>query len=42
MSIALRLTANGELIGSQACRNDEQILTTEEQWRKAMVAKGWS
>ena len=37
----LRLEANGELIGSQVCRNNEQVLTTQEQWKKAMVEKGW-
>ena len=38
----LRLTASGELIASQVCRNNEQILTTQEQWKKAMVEKGWT
>ncbi|HZO52064.1 MAG TPA: hypothetical protein VFB63_05090 [Bryobacteraceae bacterium] len=37
----LRLTANGELLASQVCRNSEQVLTTQEQWKKAMVEKGW-
>lgn len=38
----LRLTANGELIASQVCRNAEQILTTQEQWKAAMIEKGWT
>jgi len=38
----LRLEANGELIGSQVCRNNEQVLTTTEQWKKAMIEKGWT
>lgn len=37
----LRLEANGELIGSQVCRNNEQVLTTQEQWKKAMMHRGW-
>jgi hypothetical protein len=36
----LRLEARGELIGSHACRNNEQVLATQEQWKKAME-KGW-
>lgn len=38
----LRLTANGELIASQVCRNSEQILTTSEQWKRAMVERDWT
>jgi hypothetical protein len=37
----LRLTANGELLATQVCRNNEQILTTSEQWKIAMLDKGW-
>jgi hypothetical protein len=33
----LRLSANGELLASQVCRNNEQILTTQEQWKAAML-----
>jgi len=38
----LRLEANGERIASQVCRNNEQVRTTHEQWKKAMVEKGWA
>jgi hypothetical protein len=38
----LRLEADGELITSQVCRNNEQVLTTHEQWKKAMLDKDWS
>jgi hypothetical protein len=38
----LRLEANGELIASQVCRNNEQVLTTQEQWKKLMIEKGWT
>jgi hypothetical protein len=37
----LRLTANGELLATQVCPNNEQILTTSEQWKIAMLDKGW-
>src|SRR5262245_49373275 len=37
----LTLTAKGELLASQVCRNNEQILTTQEQWKAAMIDKGW-
>ena len=37
----LRPEASGELIASQVCRNNEQVLTTQEQWKKAVVEKGW-
>jgi hypothetical protein len=38
----LRLGADGELIASQVCRNNEHVLTTQEQWKKAMIEKGWA
>ena len=34
--------ANGELIASQVCRNNGQALTTQQQWKKAMLEKGWT
>jgi len=37
----LVLEINGSLYASQVCRNSEQILTTQEQWKKAMLDKGW-
>ena len=37
----LILEINGELSASQVCRNSEQVLTTSEQWKKAMIEKGW-
>ena len=30
-----------DLLRSQVCRSAEEILTTGEQWKAAMVEKGW-
>jgi hypothetical protein len=38
----LRLEIGGSLYSSVVSRNNEQILTTQEQRRTAMVEKGWS
>ena len=38
----LILEINGSLYASQVCRNSEQVLTTSEQWKLAMIEKGWS
>jgi hypothetical protein len=37
----LRLTIDGELIQSQVCRSDEEVLSTWENWLAAMKEKGW-
>ena len=37
----LRHIANGEVLSTVVCRNNEQIPTTQEQWKKAMIEKGW-
>jgi len=37
----LRLMA-GELVRSQVCRSSEEILTTQEAWKAAMIGKGWA
>ena len=31
----------GELMRSQVCRSAEEILTTQEAWKAAMIGKGW-
>ena len=31
----------GELMRSQVCRSSEEILTTQEAWKAAMIGKGW-
>jgi hypothetical protein len=37
----LRLMAT-DLLRSQVCRSSEEILNTHEQWKAAMIEKGWS
>jgi hypothetical protein len=31
-----------EVVQSQVCRSQNEVLTTGEQWKAAMTAKGWS
>jgi hypothetical protein len=31
----------GELLRSQVCRSSEEILSTGELWKAAMMTKGW-
>ena len=31
----------GELLRSQVCRSSEEILTTQESWKAAMMEKRW-
>jgi hypothetical protein len=39
----LRLVIDGgELTRSQVCRSNDEILTMTEQWKTAMVGRGWS
>jgi hypothetical protein len=39
----LRLVVDdGELTRSQVCHTEDEILDTQEQWKAAMVGKGWS
>jgi hypothetical protein len=37
----LRLEVRGQLVESQVCRTDEEILSCQERWRAALEAKGW-
>lgn len=30
-----------EVVQSQVCRTQEEVLTTGEQWKAGMLAKGW-
>jgi hypothetical protein len=32
----------GELMRSQVCRSSDEVLDTQECWKAAMIAKGWS
>jgi hypothetical protein len=38
----LRLEIAGELISSQVCRNDDEVLTCQETWRAGLEAKAWT
>lgn len=33
--------SKAELLRSQVCRTDDEVLTTGEQWKAAMIEKGW-
>ncbi len=37
----LRLEVRGQLVESQVCRTDEEILSCQERWRAGLEAKGW-
>ena len=37
----LRLEIAGALQRSQVCRSQDEVLDTSEQWKAAMVDKGW-
>ena len=37
----LRLMAGSELLQSQVCRSQDEALDTSDQWKKAMIEKGW-
>jgi len=37
----LRLLTGQELRMSQICRSQDEVLTTSEQWKAAMIEKGW-
>lgn len=38
----LRLTVGAELLQSQVCRTQEKLIETQEEWRTALEAKGWT
>jgi hypothetical protein len=37
----LRLEAAGELLQTQVCRSQDEVLATGEAWKAAMIGKGW-
>lgn len=41
LSSPLRSMLSPDLLRSQVCRSSEEILDTHEQWRAAMLEKGW-
>jgi hypothetical protein len=38
----LRLEVDGELVRSQVCRDQEEVLSTGEGWKLAMKKRGWA
>lgn len=38
----LRLEVAGSLQRSQVCRSQDDVLDTSEQWKAAMIEKGWN
>jgi len=38
----LRLEVSRELVSSQVCRNDEEILSCQEGWRVGLEVEGWA
>ena len=37
----LRLSVGSELLQSQVCRSQEDVLNTSARWKAAMQEKGW-
>lgn len=37
----LRLEVSRELVQSEVCRSDDEILSCQERWRAGREAKGW-
>jgi hypothetical protein len=40
--LRLVMSPQAELLRSQVCRSDEEILTASEQWKAALIEKGWT
>jgi len=38
----LRLEVRGQLVASQACRNDEEVVACHERWRDGFERKSWT
>jgi hypothetical protein len=38
----LRLHAAGELFQTQVCRSQDDVFSTLEAWKAAMIEKGWT
>jgi hypothetical protein len=37
----LRMSLAQTLVRSQVCRSEEEVFTTQEQWKATMQTKGW-
>jgi hypothetical protein len=31
-----------EVVQTQVCRDQQKVLATEEEWKRAMIEKGWA
>jgi len=38
---ACRLLVGQELVQSQVCKDQDSVLSTGEEWKAAMIEKGW-
>ncbi len=39
---SLQLHASGEMLQTQVCRSQDEVFNTFEQWKAAMLEKGWA
>ena len=39
--VRLLIGSQVEVVQTQVCRDQEEVLTTGEQWKAAMIEKGW-
>jgi hypothetical protein len=39
--VRLLVGSQHEIVQSQVCRSQEEVLTIGEQWKAAMIEKGW-
>ena len=39
--VLLFVGSQSEVVQSQVCRSQDEVLTTGEQWKAAMIDKGW-
>jgi hypothetical protein len=40
--LCLQMGLNRDFLQTKVCRTEDEVLTTGEQWKSAMIAKGWS
>jgi hypothetical protein len=40
--VELRALVGAELVQSQVCRSQEDVIRVQDEWRAAFEAKGWS
>jgi hypothetical protein len=39
--LVLFVGRQSDIVRSQVCRTQDEVLTTGEQWKAAMIDKGW-